>query len=202
MAMGNISKLTRGILRQGSVATPKIDNKIFKLSNCKITTRASRPLERARVPQTEISKSKLGVDVKGIQLAEVHKFPEFLKEEIRQLVHQERLVIFRDQGEVSGQKHVEISEWFGPLDTSVQKGDPLYTHPKCPHPSIHRISNDAKEGCRDAGRSGWHIDGSLLHRPFGYALYHMVKVPMTGATGWFEAHFCPMDSSRLAKLMC
>ena len=190
MATTNVTKMAKGLLRQGSAAiqanTTCIDNTLFQGSSRKLTTPTTSPLKRARIPKTEISKTKLGVEVTGLQLTEVHKFPDFLKEEIRQLVHQERLVMFRDQGEVDGAKHVEISEWFGPLDNSVPKGDPLYAHPKCPHPGIHRISNDAREGCRDAGRSGWHIDGSLLQQPFGYALYHMVKVPNTGATGRFE----------------
>ena len=159
------------------------DDTIFFRQSRYLSISATSPLKRACLPNTEILKTKLGVEVWGLQLKDVNKFPDFLKEEIRQLVHQERLVIFRDQGEVDGSKHVEISEWFGPVDVSVPAGDPLYAHPKCPHPGIHRISNDAREGCMDAGRSGWHIDGSLLEQPFGFALYHMVKVPKTGATG-------------------
>lgn len=180
MAALKLSKLALNAgVKPGTWAT----RRFLEVSNCKRMTSSSRPLVRVRLSQTKISKTKLGVEVKGLQLADAEKFPGFLKEEIRNLVHQERLVIFRDQRNITGKKHVEISEWFGPLDSSFPKGDPLYLHPKCPHPDIHRISNDVSEGCTNAGRSGWHIDGSLLPRPFGYALYHMVEVPKTGDTG-------------------
>lgn len=32
-----------------------------------------------------------------------------------------RLLIFRDQGVVSGERHVEISNWFGPCESTFYK---------------------------------------------------------------------------------
>ena len=154
----------------------------FNSQTCKFLP-SLRSLARRNKVITEVSRVKVGCEVRGLQLADINNFSDRLKEEIKQLVHDQRLVVFKDQGTVSGQTHIEISRWFGSLDSSVPIGDPLYTHPKSPHPIIHRISNDAEEGCTDAGRSGWHIDGSLLQKPFGYALYHMAEVPKTGATG-------------------
>lgn len=130
----------------------------------------------------EITKFNLGVEVRGFRLTEQKSFTKELVEKIKKLVHEHRIVVFRDQGEVSGEKQVEISKWFGSIDGTVFEGDPLFTHPKCPHPDVHRISNDPEEGCTNAGRSGWHIDGSFVQEPFGYALYHMPAVPKTGAT--------------------
>ena len=52
-----------------------------------------------------------------------------------------RLVIFRDQGEVSGKQQVQISSWFGELEST------FYKHPKSPHPDIFRVSNDNDQGC-------------------------------------------------------
>lgn len=133
-----------------------------------------------------IKKVILGVEVSGFQLTEEGACTQAMVEKIKQLVHEHRIVIFREQGNVSGEKQVEISRWFGSLDGTVFKGDPLFAHPKCPHPDVHRISNDPEEGCTNAGRSGWHIDGSFVQKPFGYALYHMPAVPKTGATGMHE----------------
>lgn len=45
-----------------------------------------------------------------------------------------RLVIFRDQGQVSGQRQVEISQWFGPLEST------FYKHPASPHPDVFRFA--------------------------------------------------------------
>ena len=45
-----------------------------------------------------------------------------------------RLVIFRDQGQVSGQRQVEISQWFGPLEST------FYKHPASPHPDVFRCA--------------------------------------------------------------
>lgn len=130
----------------------------------------------------QLKTTELGVEIHGINLVQQGTFTDEFVEKVKNLVHEHRIVIFRDQGEVSGEKQVEISKWFGILDGTVFEGDPLFAHPKCPHPDVHRISNDPKEGCTNAGRSGWHIDGSFVEKPFGYALYHMPAVPKTGAT--------------------
>jgi len=42
---------------------------------------------------------------------------------------------------VSGQRQVEISQWFGELEST------FYKHPESPHPDIFRVSNDAAKGC-------------------------------------------------------
>ena len=60
---------------------------------------------------------------------------------IQLLSRRHRLVIFRDQGAVSGQRQVDISGWFGNLEST------FYKHPKSPHPDIFRVSNNNLEGC-------------------------------------------------------
>jgi len=49
--------------------------------------------------------------------------------------------VFKDQGIISGHRHVEISSWFGELEST------FYKHPKSPHPDVFRVSNDPNEGC-------------------------------------------------------
>lgn len=56
-----------------------------------------------------------------------------------------RLLVFRDQGRVSGQRQVEISHWFGPCEST------FYKHSRAPHPDVFRVSNDKAEGCT----GGW-----------------------------------------------
>lgn len=102
---------------------------------------------------------------------------EQIIEQIKQDVHKHRILIFKNQGKVSGDRHVEISKWFGNLEST------FYKHPKSPHPDVFRVSNDEEEGCTNVGRTGWHIDGSFMRKPFSYALYHMYSVPQKGDTG-------------------
>ena len=81
--------------------------------------------------------------------------------------------------QVSADRHVEVSRWFGEL-VSV-----FYQHPASPHHHVFRVSNDAQQGCRNVGRTGWHIDGSFMEYPYSHSLYHMVSVPKSGDTGWY-----------------
>lgn len=62
-------------------------------------------------------------------------------EQIQKYVTEHRMLIFKDQGVISGDRHVEISRWFGELEST------FYKHPKSPHPDIFRVSNDRNEGC-------------------------------------------------------
>ena len=117
----------------------------------------------------------LGKEIRGINLNE--KVSDETIEQIKKDVHIHRMLIFKDQGQVSGQRHVEISKWFGELEST------FYKHPRSPHEDVFRVSNDEAEGCRNVGRTGWHIDGSFMRAPFAFALYHMYSVPITGDTG-------------------
>ncbi|KAK7070022.1 hypothetical protein SK128_007847 [Halocaridina rubra] len=117
---------------------------------------------------------KIGCEVRGIDLKK-----DVSKEVIAAIkrdVTKHRLLIFKDQGIVSGDRHVEIAKWFAEPDST------FYKHPKSPHPDVFRVSNDRSEGCTNVGRTGWHIDGSFQEAPFSYALYHMVGVPSYGPT--------------------
>uniref|UniRef100_A0A1B6C9E7 TauD/TfdA-like domain-containing protein n=1 Tax=Clastoptera arizonana TaxID=38151 RepID=A0A1B6C9E7_9HEMI len=117
---------------------------------------------------------KLGCEVRGVDL-KIENRKEVIKQ-IKEDVLQYGLLVFKDQGAVSGNRHVEISKWFGELDSV------FYQHPKSPHYDVFRVSNDPAEGCTGVGRTGWHIDGTFQSAPFAYALYHMVSVPKEGST--------------------
>lgn len=115
-----------------------------------------------------------GAEVHGIDLKQ--DIPDSVVNKIQQAVTEHRLVVFRDQGAVSGQRQVEISGWFGALEST------FYKHPKSPHPDIFRVSNNNLEGCTGVGRTGWHIDGSFQAKPFAYSTYHIVSCPTQGDT--------------------
>ena len=123
----------------------------------------------------EYTPAPIGVEVRGIDLKK--PVPENIMAKIKEDVHKHRLLIFKDQGVISAKRHVEISQWFGELEST------FYKHPKSPHPDVFRVSNNEVEGCTNIGRTGWHIDGSFMEKPFGFALYHMVSVPKIGNTG-------------------
>jgi taurine dioxygenase len=98
-------------------------------------------------------------------------------------VARHRLLVFRDQGIVSGTRQVEIARWFNELEST------FYKHPRSLHPDVFRVSNDPAEGCTGVGRTGWHVDGSFQCAPFAHALYHIVAcTPRTGVTA-----FAPLD---------
>lgn len=118
---------------------------------------------------------KLGAVVSGISLQK--DLPQEAIEHIRRDVHKYGLLVFKSQGIISGERHVQISRWFGEPEST------FYKHPKSPHPDVFRVSNINSEGCTNVGRTGWHIDGSFQPAPFTHSLYHIVNVPKQGATG-------------------
>ncbi len=118
---------------------------------------------------------QLGAEVTGISLQADP--PAEVIQQIKADVTKHRILIFRDQGDISGKRHVEISRWFGELDST------FYRHPRSPDLDVFRVSNDRNEGCTGVGRTGWHIDGSFQTAPFSYSLYHIVSVPEKGDTG-------------------
>lgn len=118
---------------------------------------------------------KIGVEVFDICLQTDP--PPHIIDRIKQDVHKHRIMVFRDQGLISGKRQVEISKWFGDLDSTFNR------QPKSPNPDVFRVSNDEREGCRNVGRTGWHVDGSFQLAPFAYAIYHIIEVPKKGDTG-------------------
>lgn len=115
-----------------------------------------------------------GAEVAGIRLAE--PVSPATVAQIKADLHRHRLLVFRNQGVIEGQRQVEVSSWFGEMEST------FYKHPRSPHPDVFRVSNDEAEGCTRVGRTGWHIDGSFMAEPFSVAVYHIVSVPSQGDT--------------------
>nr|KAG5687571.1 hypothetical protein BaRGS_022875 [Batillaria attramentaria] len=128
-------------------------------------------------PQLQYSPAPLGMEVRGVDLKDPG-LPDSLVQQIKRDVHRHRLLIFKDQGVVSGERHVEISRWFGDVRADFE------IHRKSPHPLLLRVSNDETEGFTGVGRSGWHMDGGFYEKPYSITLYHMVAVPTAGDTAF------------------
>jgi len=140
---------------------------IFRYFTTKCLTVASISMEFTPAP--------IGVEIRGVDLSK-DVSPDLIKH-FKEEVHRHRLLIFKDQPKIIGTRHVEISKWFGELEST------FYKHPKSPHPDVFRVSNVREEGCTNVGRTGWHIDGSFMEKPFGFSLYYMESVPKLGNTG-------------------
>ncbi len=68
--------------------------------------------------------------------------PVSVVEQIKSDVTTHRILFFTNQCIISGDRHVEISKWFGDLEST------FYKHERSPHSDIFRVSNDRTEGCR------------------------------------------------------
>ncbi|KAL5017591.1 hypothetical protein ScPMuIL_007180 [Solemya velum] len=117
---------------------------------------------------------KTGVEVRGINLSE--PVSDEVIEEIRKTIHKHRLLLFRNQTELTDSQHVEVAKWFGKIV------EPIVHHPKAPNRLIVRVSNDRREGHRGLGTKGWHVDFSKQEKPNSFSLYHIVTAAQKGNT--------------------
>lgn len=89
------------------------------------------------------------------------------------------LLVFRDQKNLSPERHVEVSRKFGALEVHVQK---RYHHTA--HPEILVVSNVVENGTpiglADAGKY-WHSDLSYLAEPSLGSLLHAQELPKDGS---------------------
>jgi len=117
---------------------------------------------------------QFGCQIDGIELSK-NVSNEVVKQ-IKDDVRDHRVVVFKNQGILLPERHLEIAKWFGELEST------FYNHPKSPDRDIFRVSNDKNEGCTNVGRTGWHIDGSFQEKPFSNSVMHIINVPKLGAT--------------------
>ncbi|XP_002736251.3 uncharacterized protein LOC100366463 [Saccoglossus kowalevskii] len=120
---------------------------------------------------------KLGCEVRGIDIG--HPVPRRVTEQIKKDVTEHRILIFKDQHNISPKRHVRISRWFGDLESSF-----FTQHPKSPLRDIYRVSNDKSEGLRAVGTAAFHTDCLYLPRLCSHAIYHMVNVSKEAETAF------------------
>ncbi|KAF4694916.1 hypothetical protein FOZ60_006436 [Perkinsus olseni] len=117
-----------------------------------------------------------GVVSDGFSVEDAASADDEIIEKIRSDVHKYRFLLFRKQRDLSGERQVAFSRRLGSIEST------FYKHPKSPHPDIFRVSNDEGVGCTRVGRSGWHVDGTFLSRPFRYQTMYFPKASSTGFT--------------------
>jgi taurine dioxygenase len=122
-----------------------------------------------------------GSQVHGLDLATADLQNEDLVAQLKSDLKQHRLLLFRGSSSLSGARQVELSSKLGTVEST------FYQHPRSPHVDVFRVSNDESEGCRNVGRSGWHIDGTFLAAPFSYQTMYFPSVSKGGDT-----YFCPL----------
>ena len=101
-----------------------------------------------------------GREIVGLDLTRPAAVPAPVVARLRADLARHRLLLVRGLGQLPAEAQLAVSRWWGPVEST------FYRHPKSPHKDIFRVSNDESEGCRNVGRSGWHIDGSFQHAPF------------------------------------
>eukprot|EP00484_Ammonia_sp_Unknown_P030160 CAMPEP_0197028602 /NCGR_PEP_ID=MMETSP1384-20130603/8249_1 /TAXON_ID=29189 /ORGANISM="Ammonia sp." /LENGTH=334 /DNA_ID=CAMNT_0042457625 /DNA_START=98 /DNA_END=1102 /DNA_ORIENTATION=+ len=134
--------------------------------------------EKSACTYYKLTPQALGAVVTGIDL-ETSELSNSLIECIRRDIHRHQLLIFKNQAPqknfiMSPQKRLQLASKLGKIVSSH------YHHPNAVHRDIFRVSNDGKHGCLNVGRTGWHIDGTFLSRPYTYSMMHIVSVPKRG----------------------
>ncbi len=86
----------------------------------------------------ELRPNTIGRLVSGIDLKQ--PVSDECREKIIEDVREHRLLVFKDQGAVGHERQLEISRWFGEIEST------FFDHPKSPHRDIFRVSNDRSEG--------------------------------------------------------
>ena len=71
--------------------------------------------------------------------------------QVKKDVKEHRLLVFKDQGIISGDRQVEIGQWFGKVEEQTPKG---HKHKKMPNKDVLRVSNDVQEGNIKVGTAG------------------------------------------------
>jgi taurine dioxygenase len=126
---------------------------------------------------------RFGAQMHGLDLATADLQNEDLVAQIKSDLKQHRLLLFRgSSSSLSGARQVELSSKLGTVEST------FYQHPRSPDLNVFRVSNDEREGCRNVGRSGWHIDGTFLPAPFAYQTMYFPSCSKGGDT-----YFCPLE---------
>ena len=76
---------------------------------------------------------KIGVQVSGVNLSK-DPSPELLQQLVKD-VYDYKLLVFKDQGEITAKRHLEIAHWLGDeVDTQHRQ------HKKAEHKAVFRVS--------------------------------------------------------------
>jgi len=123
---------------------------------------------------TEAAPGRIGAEVRGWDVTAFTKdSPEM--EQLRQLIYRNKVVVIRDQYELSEQQYVNFAQAVGRPQVYFQ---PQYHHPE--HPEIF-VSNNLNEDGKKFGISGtgryWHTDCSFEKHPLSFTCVRPIFFP-------------------------
>lgn len=124
--------------------------------------------------------TSFGGIISDFTLTKEHAKDTVFVDNLKEDIHKYLVLVFKNQ-KLEDSLQVDISKAIGKVRST------FYKHPSSPHPDIFRVSNNSQEGCTGVGRTGWHIDGTFLARPFAYQTMHF---PSISAEGWTQ--FVPL----------
>ena len=98
-------------------------------------------------------------------------------------LHEERILVFRDQGSIPWEAQVAFSAFFA---TGELFNETLHAnrapHPANPDDRVATFSNDAAHGAVGVGVEGWHVDGNVVPVPHAVTLIHSLSAVDGGDT--------------------
>lgn len=129
---------------------------------------------KEKVTITEAAPGHIGAEVRGWDVTTFTKgCPE--AEQLRQLIYRNKVVVMRDQYELSEQQYVDFARAVGRPQVYFQ---PQYHHPD--HPEIF-VSNNLNEDGKKFGVSGtgryWHTDCSFEKHPLSFTCVRPIFFP-------------------------
>lgn len=139
-----------------------------------------------QVSIVEAAPGKIGAEVRGWDVTTFSKdSPE--ADTLRQLIYRNKVVVIRDQYELSEQQHVDFANAIGRAQVYFQ---PQYHHPK--HPEIF-VSNSLNEEGQKFGISGtgryWHSDCSFEKHPLTFTSVRPIIFPKSAReTSYIDMH--------------
>ena len=137
----------------------------------------------------ELRKIKVGAELYGLDLQQT--LSSDVIKQLKQDVTKYKLLIVKNQGVIHHEQQIEITKYFGEIETAG-----FDQHAKSPHRCILRVSNDENEGFNKFGTAGIHIDGSFMEYPNSHSIYHIIQTPPDVSTGnscQLESHTCYVD---------
>jgi alpha-ketoglutarate-dependent taurine dioxygenase len=99
--------------------------------------------------------------------------------QIEKELEKHRFLLFRynkTKSTFQPQHQVALSAALGEIEST------FFKHPASPDPDIFVVSNDERHGCTGVGRTGWHIDGTFLPKPFKVQTMHFPHASKGGST--------------------
>lgn len=137
-------------------------------------------------PLPSFGSEVVGVDVSAFarmlsgspeEVAEARRFGR----QLRAVLHRERFLAFRGQGDIPWEHQVALTGVFGAVFNESQHSN-RKRHPAVPDDHVAVFSNDPEKGATNVGVEGWHVDGNVVRVPHAATLIHAVSAIPNGDT--------------------